>query len=161
RFVAAAIVAAVLVAGALVGAYVTTMGGGGAAATTPTSAPTTVAPPAECRPGSPRCAYITSLRVDGDRYVVDYNAHGFHPVIFRAGAQGRPDDHHVHFFFDTTRPANAGSNGNPPGQWFVWDRPSGHGALRFDQANVAERGNARRLCLLVADAAEAIDVESG
>jgi actin-like ATPase involved in cell morphogenesis len=126
-----------------------------------TSAPVAHVQDPACRSASGRCAFITNLQLAGDHYVLDYTTTGFDPLIYQAGKQGTPGDHNVHFFFDTTLPQNAGTNGHPPGQWWIWDRPSGGGQLRFDQARVADRGAARRLCILVADPQHAVEPDSG
>ena len=42
-------------------------------------------------------------------YLVDYAVEGYDPVVFdEAAGVGSPEDHHIHFFFDTTPEANAG-----------------------------------------------------
>jgi actin-like ATPase involved in cell morphogenesis len=126
-----------------------------------TTATTAPAGPA-CGSASGRCAVIGGLTVDGDRYVATYDVEAFDPVIFD-DAHGTPDDHHVHFFFDTTPPEHAGTNSATPGQWVVWDRARGDGELRFDDATVAaaEEAGARQLCVRVADAGHGVEPDSG
>ena len=116
-----------------------------------------------CGSASGRCARIVDLRREGERFVADYAVETFDPLIFEGGVQGTPDDHHVHFFFDTTAPDDAGTNSSTPGQWTVWDRVEGGGALRFDAATVAEAETegARRLCVLVADSSHGVEPDSG
>jgi hypothetical protein len=164
RRVVIAAVAAVALGAVVAGGFAFASNGKGAGAADRPPAPTTSVAHGhgpECHSASSRCAFITNLQVAGDAYVADYVTAGFDPLIFEAGKQGKPEDHHVHFFFDTTLPQNAGTNGHPPGVWWIWDRPSGHGQLRFDQAKVADRGAARRLCILVADSQHAVEPDSG
>jgi hypothetical protein len=175
-FVAAAI--ALLVGAGAVGAFALGSGGGGDTANADEPTPTTLAgdpngePTTEhngdehaalpdCTSSSGRCAFINDIQVEGDRYVARYATESFDPLIFEPDAKGTPDDHHVHFFFDTTTPENAGTNGNPPGDWIVWDRDAGGGDLRFDALRVGDRGDAERMCVLVADSNHAVEPDSG
>jgi actin-like ATPase involved in cell morphogenesis len=139
-----------------------TAGGAGASTTTTddTGSATTVAP-LTCAAAAGRCAAITQIELRDGAYVATYDVTGFDPLIYDPGVQGTPEDHHVHFFFDTTAEANAGSNGNPPGDWRIWDRPSGDGQLVFDALGPADRGTAERLCVAVADSAHAVETGSG
>jgi actin-like ATPase involved in cell morphogenesis len=123
------------------------------AATDPSTAP--------CASDSGRCAAITGIRLDGDRYEADYSVATFDPLTPENG--GTPDDHHVHFFFDTTPPEHAGTNSEVRGPWVVWDRVAGDGALLFDQATVAggEEIGAKQLCVLVADASHGVEQRTG
>ena len=73
-----------------------------------------------CGSESGMCAFITDIRLDGDRYIVDYATAGFDPLIHGEDPGASEHDHHVHFFFDTTDVGNAGTNGQPPGSWEVW-----------------------------------------
>jgi hypothetical protein len=75
--------------------------------------------------------------------------------------QGTPEDHHVHFFFDTTAPENAGTNGNPPGAWTIWDRPKGGGQLVFTEALKSQADPATKMCIAVADANHGVEPNSG
>ena len=120
-------------------------------ASTPETNGDSQTPAFDCTSESGRCAFITELALDGDRYVANYVTEGFDPLIFVDGEQGTPDDKHVHFFFNTTEPANAGTNGSPPGVWTIWDRLPGGGELRFDDLTVADAGDATQMCVLVAD----------
>lgn len=128
-------------------------GGGGGTDTTGTDR--------ACTSASGRCSFITGIDLDGDRYLVDYEAQGFEPLIFVEGSQGSPEDHHVHFFFDTTAPENAGTNGDPPGDWQLWDRHPEDGSLRFDELTASGRGGATQMCIAVADATHAVEADSG
>jgi actin-like ATPase involved in cell morphogenesis len=136
-----------------------------AAATDPSGGgPTTTAAPedaASCESESGRCAHISAIRVSGDHYVADYTVDGFDPLTRENG--GTADDHHVHFFFDTTPPENAGANGPSPGVWTVWDLIDAGGALTFDEAAVADAQDlgASQLCVLVADAGHGVEQGTG
>jgi actin-like ATPase involved in cell morphogenesis len=154
--------ATVAVVGIGAAGYATTTGKHGARTKHPaTSTPVAHVQGPDCHSASGRCAFITNVQLAGDRYVADYVTAGFDPLIDQPGTQGTTADHDVHFFFDTTLPQNAGTNGRPPGRWWTWDRPSGRGQLRFDQARVADGGAARRLCILVADPQNAVEPDSG
>jgi hypothetical protein len=54
---------------------------------------------------------IDEVILEGDRYRVNHTISGFEPDV------GASDALHLHFFLDTTEPANAGTNGDPPGDW--------------------------------------------
>ena len=109
-----------------------------------TEAPTTASPPTEptvtCGSSSGLCAFITDIALVGDRYVADYATLGFEPLIPGEDPGATEDDHHVHFFFDTTAAGNAGENGNPPGSWELWGLQRGGGRKVFDAFHN------RRLC---------------
>jgi hypothetical protein len=116
----------------------------------------------ECTSSSGRCAFLTDIQLDGDKYVAEYVTVAYDPLIFERGVQGASSDHHVHFFFDTEPERNAGTNGSPPGEWVVWDRPSGGGQLVFDALGPSDRPNgATQLCVGVADSAHGIEVGTG
>ncbi len=117
---------------------------------TPTTQP---APPAvTCGSSSGLCAFITDISLDGDRYIADYATLGFEPLIPGEDAGATDDDHHVHFFFDTTAAGNAGENGNPPGSWELWGLQRGGGRKVFDAFTVADAdaAGASQLCVAVA-----------
>ncbi len=158
---AGAAAAAALVAGG--GAFLAFGGGAGAgpssSATTVAEAPapapsTTAAAPLPsaplCESASGMCALITGIRLDADRYVVDYATVGFDPLVAGEDAGATDRDHHVHFFFDSTAPGNAGANGRPPGSWELWGRQRGRGELIFDEFTVEDAGDADQLCVAVA-----------
>jgi len=68
-----------------------------------------------------------------------------------------PSTHHLHFFFDDVAPQNAGTNGNPPGKWVIWDVPS-----PFTGMKVADRpADANRICVLVANSNHEIELDTG
>jgi molecular chaperone DnaK len=135
--------------------------------TTPTqSSATTDGSSATCTSGSGRCAFLATIGLEGETYVAEYSTVGFDPIIYEPGVKGQPEDHHVHFFFNTLPEVNAGTNGPEPGIWEVWDRDAGGGELRFDAftlANQADKGGdgATQLCVSVADADHGVEVGSG
>jgi hypothetical protein len=138
-----AIAAGGLAAAAIVAVAAVTLGGGdGDGGTAPTAAPATVAadpttpataaatvpateptsppatePPATlppvCPSGDPRlCIEMTSVEESGDSLVIEWTPFNFEPGL---------DDFHAHFFWNTTRPEEAGTNagdyGASPGDW--------------------------------------------
>jgi actin-like ATPase involved in cell morphogenesis len=94
--------------------------GATAAPTAPTTAatsPPTTTPPV-CPADDPRlCIEITSIAVDGDSLVIDWDPSNFEPSV---------DDFHAHFFWNTTRPQEAGTNaaefGASQGAWELTDQ---------------------------------------
>jgi len=133
--------------------------------TTTTAHTTTTTAPLRCSSGSGRCAAISSIRLQDRTYIVRYRVGGFDPVIFDPGKQGDPSDHHVHFFFDTVAARNAGTNGQPPGVWEIWDRAAGGGDLVFDFFTLDNRSKfhgdgAKRLCVAVADKDHRVEVDT-
>jgi actin-like ATPase involved in cell morphogenesis len=169
--VRALLLGAFIVLAGAVGAYLISASSGGSPSTaespepSPETTPETTAdnqtPAFDCTSASGRCAFITDLALEGDRYVANYVTKGFDPLIFVDGEQGTEDDKHVHFFFDTTEPGNAGTNGNPPGFWKIWDRLLGGGELRFDDLTVADAGDATQMCVAVADHGHGVEGDSG
>ncbi|MGH8929368.1 MAG: Hsp70 family protein [Egibacteraceae bacterium] len=96
-------------------------------------------------PGAPS-ARIGGITVQGDRYVVDWESVGFTSVL---------TGFHVHFFFDTVPPDQAGRAGQGP--W--WE----HGAGRpFTGFGVPDRPpGASQLCVLVANPDHTVRPGSG
>lgn len=117
----------------------------------PTATPEPTGPPTEDLPGG-RYVEITGIRAEGGAYAVDFTPYNFEPFI------GEGDqDFHVHFFFNDLEPANAGTNGPSPGEWFLYDGPSPFTGYTF-----ADRPpEATQLCALVADARHGVTVGSG
>ena len=83
------------------------------------SAPTTTAPTTTAAPARPDGPFVEvgAIRTQSGRFVFDFEAFDFEPSIPDAASS------HVHFFWDTLVPENAGVNGPSPGQWLVWDGP--------------------------------------
>lgn len=132
-------------------------------AATPTSPPpatATLPPPTDTPPPSPTAgptdtatvpvipyARINNITINSDnRYVVDYETFGY--------SEGLPGQH-VHFFFNTVDPANAGVPGSGP--WVLYGGPR-----PFTGYSLAERpAGATQLCILVANANHSIQLGSG
>jgi hypothetical protein len=115
------------------------------------SEPVPTGPPTEGLPGG-RYVEITDIGTDGQAYAVAFTPYNFTPLIGSG-----PDDYHVHFFFDTVAPENAGTNGPAPGDWFLYDGPSPFTGYTFADRPPA----ATQLCVLVADAAHGVTVGTG
>jgi hypothetical protein len=116
--------------------------------TTPATEPPP--PPPVCPPDDERpCIEMTGIAVDGDSIVVDWTPVNFEPSV---------DDLHAHFFWNTTRVEEAGTNaadfGAEPGVWELTDeRP-------FVSADVmllsAKPDDALAVCVTPATAAHAV-----
>jgi len=99
----------------------------------PTASPSTIPTPTPT-PGG-RQARITSITVSGDEYVVDYDVFNYTPEL-----PGR----HVHFFFDTVPPEEAGIPGKGPWELYA-------GPVPFTVYKIGDRPNgATQMCILVA-----------
>jgi hypothetical protein len=96
-----------------------------AAASVPASAPPASTPPAStappvCTPEDGRlCIEMTSVTLFGEALVIEWTPFNFDPQL---------DGFHAHFFWNTTRPEEAGTNaaefGATPGVWeLTADRP--------------------------------------
>lgn len=82
-------------------------------------------------------ARIDKITRSGNTYVVEFTPVGFAP---------QPTGRHVHFFFDTVPPAQAGVPGSGP--WYMYA-----GTSPFNLWGVADRpAGATRMCILVANA---------
>jgi len=116
--------------------------------TTPAT-PSTTAPTAATAATAtlaPNTSRITSIQVVNGRYSVVFETGGFQPVVT---AQ------HVHFFFNTVPPANAGVPASGP--WFVYGGPS-----PFTGYSVAEKpAAATQMCVLVANADHSVRQGTG
>lgn len=97
---------------------------------------------------------ITLSEGDTEQYVVDYETFDFTPRI-----SNDPDDRHIHFFFDTVPPLEAGTNEGSD-DWILYDGPK-----PFTGYSVADRDSqypgATQMCALVADVNHAIEVGTG
>lgn len=81
-------------------------------------------------------AQISSISLSGDDYAVTFQTYGFVPQM---------PGQHVHFFFDTVPPEQAGVPGTGP--WYVYAGPS-----PFTGYGTADRPqNATQMCILVAN----------
>jgi hypothetical protein len=101
----------------------------------PTPTPTPEPTPTPT-PSGPR-AEITRIRIVDADYAVSYKAIGFTPDI--------PGVRHVHFFFDTIPPTEAGKPADPR-NWILYD---GKSPFRGYQVSDRPKG-ARQMCILVA-----------
>jgi serine/threonine protein kinase len=107
---------------------------------TPTEEPT----PTETLP--PLYARINNITVDNGVYVVDYETFGYTETL---------PGMHVHFFFNTVPPEQAGSPGDGP--WYLYGGPR-----PFRGYTEAERpADATQMCALVANANHSIVQGSG
>lgn len=95
---------------------------------------------------------IDSVTLEDEQYRVNYQLTGFTPGF------GTGSSRHIHFFLDTTAAENAGSNGQPPGEWSMTDDSSSF-LTTFTPAN---RGNAERICAVVVNGDhEVVDTSTG
>ncbi len=91
-------------------------------------------------------ATIDGITVDGSTYVVDFTTHRFEAEL--PGV-------HVHFFFDTVPPEQAGVPGNGP--WFLYG-----GDSPFTGYGTGDRpSGAERMCVLVANPDHSVQADSG
>jgi hypothetical protein len=91
-------------------------------------------------------ARINSISVQGDRYAVDFQTFGFTPQL---------PGQHVHFFFDTVPPDQAGVPGQGP--WKLYG-----GSSPFTEYGVGERPqDATQMCILVANEDHSVQPNTG
>jgi hypothetical protein len=111
----------------------------------PTETPTpTIAPTATVPPGPH--VRINNIFVENNTYMVEYETFEY--------TEGLPGMH-VHFFYDTVPPEQAGVPGSGP--WIVWGGPR-----PFNGYTVASKPQyATQMCALVANANHSIILESG
>jgi hypothetical protein len=118
------------------------------AETLPPSATPTLAetPTATVPPGIP-FARINSITIDDqNRYVVEYETFEFTEIL---------PGQHVHFFFDTVTPENAGSPGSGP--WILYGGPRPFTGYRVSDRPAA----ATQMCVLVANQNHSVQPNSG
>jgi serine/threonine-protein kinase len=109
--------------------------------------PTSTVPPPTAAPQRPN-ARITGITVSGDSYVISFNVGGFN--------YGLPGPH-VHFFFDSVAPEQAGVPGAGP--WELYGGQSPYTTL--GPLMVSKRGAATAMCVLVANADHSIQLNTG
>ena len=110
-----------------------------------TNVPTETAIPFTPTPSGPYVV-ILSIRVDGNLYIVDYEVHNF------------TDGLHVHIFFNTVPPEQAGSPGGGPWK-LTW---GSYGDPPFTQYGIANRpSGATQLCALVANPNHTVQLSTG
>jgi hypothetical protein len=115
---------------------------------TPTRTPTPTTIPTATPTRPPQDSQINNITLSGGRYIVDFSTFGFVADI----ADG---DFHVHFFFDTVPPIEAGMPFDGP--WFVYDVPNpftGYGT-------VDRPAGAEQMCILVARADHSVIQDTG
>jgi molecular chaperone DnaK len=113
---------------------------------TPTPAPTATPAPTPSPTPAGRQARITSIKISGGRYVVDYDVFGYTPVL-----PGR----HLHFFFDTVKQIDAGIPGKGP--WIIYAGPK-----PFTEYKVSARpAGAQQMCVLVANTNHSVVQNTG
>jgi serine/threonine protein kinase len=88
---------------------------------------------------------INSISLDGDRYVVNYETFGYTETL---------PGTHVHFFFNTVPPAQAGVPGSGP--WILYGGPR-----PFTGYGTGDRGSASQMCALVANPDHSVIANSG
>jgi hypothetical protein len=101
---------------------------------------------------SPPQARINNITVQYDLYAVDFETFRFEP---------RFGDMHVHFFFNTVNPEDAGVPGSGP--WQIYpasqDQP---GTSPFTMLGVNDRpGDATQMCILVANPDHSVQLNTG
>ena len=97
-------------------------------------------------PPAAKTVQITGISEDNGRYIINFQTAGYTPAL---------PGMHVHFFFNTVTPANAGSPGSGP--WKLYGGPS-----PFTEYTVSDRtGGATQMCALVANADHSIQLGTG
>lgn len=110
-----------------------------------TEIPTETAVPPTPTPTGPYVV-ITGIRAEANFYAVDYDVHNF------------TDSLHVHIFFNTVPPDQAGSPGAGPWK-LTW---GSYGDPPFTQYTIANRpANATQMCALVANSNHSVQQNSG
>jgi molecular chaperone DnaK len=90
---------------------------------------------------------ITDIALDDGVYLVSFTTDGFTASL--------PEPHHVHFFFDTVAPSQAGRPGSGP--WEMYGGPS-----PFTGYTVEDRPDgAAQLCVLVAEPDHSVRTDTG
>ena len=107
---------------------------------TPSVTPTETVPP-----GIPYVR-INSITIDGDHYVVEYETFEYTEKL---------PGMHVHFFFNTVSPENAGVPGSGP--WYLYGGPRPFTKYRLSDKPAA----ATQMCALVANANHSVQPNSG
>jgi cell division ATPase FtsA len=131
----------------------------------PASSVTTLADGVEPCPDVALGACITELRIDGDQLLASYHVN-FEPTLDPSPAELPEESHHMHFFFDTVAPEDAGTQSANPGEWRIWATPSpfggepqNNGDPGFVLADIPEA--ATGLCVLVAERDHSVLIGSG
>jgi hypothetical protein len=89
---------------------------------------------------------INSIQLQGSAYIVEYETFGYTEML--------PGEH-VHFFFNTVAPEDAGVGGSGP--WYVWGGPR-----PFDKYTISDRpAEATQMCALYAYPNHTIQLNTG
>jgi hypothetical protein len=112
----------------------------------PTPTPTATEPPTATPTPDVPFVSITDISVLEGRYVVEYETYNYTEEL---------PGTHIHFFWDTVSPDQAGVPGSGP--WYLYGGPR-----PFAGYSVAERpGGANQLCALVANPDHSVQANSG
>jgi serine/threonine-protein kinase len=113
---------------------------------TPTPAPPTPTPSPTATEIAGPAVRITEINLSGGTYLVDYTTYGYTEVL---------PGMHVHFFFNTVPPEQAGVPGNGP--WYLWGGPR-----PFNGYSLGDKpASASEMCALVANTDHSIIMGSG
>jgi hypothetical protein len=97
-------------------------------------------------PSADLAARITNITIDGSDYVVEFETFNYNP---------QPSGQHVHFFFDTVPPEEAGVPGSGPWQLYEFSTP-------FRGYEVVDRPpGASQMCILVANPNHSVQANTG
>jgi hypothetical protein len=112
---------------------------------TPSPTPTPVPTPTPTPAG--RQARITGITIQGGAYAVEFQVFGFQPDVLAR---------HVHFFWDTVPPTQAGRPANSR-NWILYDTPSPFTGYKV----AAKPAAARQMCILVANQDHSVNQDTG
>ncbi len=116
-----------------------------ATAQPPSATPEPSLTPSPTTPAGP-FAQIDGIRLEGNRYIVDYETFGYTEAL---------PGMHVHFFFNTVPPDQAGLPGSGP--WYVWGGPR-----PFNGYSVSDKpAGATQMCALAANPNHSVVANSG
>jgi len=111
----------------------------------PSATPEPSLTPSPTTPAGP-FAQIDGIHLDGNRYIVDYETFGYTEAL---------PGMHVHFFFNTVPPEQAGVPGSGP--WYVWGGPR-----PFNGYSVSDKPpGATQMCALAANPNHTVVANSG
>jgi len=99
-------------------------------------------------------AEITGITLNGSTYEVAFTPSNFTPML-------GDGNHHLHFFFDTVPPEQAGLPGSGP--WWIHPTSAGvTGISPFTDLSTGDKpGGATQLCVLVANSDHSVQANSG
>jgi serine/threonine protein kinase len=112
----------------------------------PTNTPAPTATPSFTSTPAGLTVHIRGISLSGSTYIVDYTTSGYTEAL---------PGMHIHFFFNTVPPEQAGLPGGGP--WYVWGGPR-----PFNGYTTGDRpGSASQMCALVANADHSIVLNTG